>query len=141
MLEYRQKRKLRKAIYSPFVIVFLIIILGVFIKATWNVYKKSGESQVYLSQAMAQLDKASSTEAGLANSVAALNTREGVETDIRSQFLVAKPGEQVAVIVDNASDTSNGVAGVGGAIVSGDGTTAADAPHGFWVRIWEFFKW
>ncbi len=141
MLEYRQKRKLRKALYSPFVIVFLIIILGVFIKATWNVYKKSGESQVYLSQAMAQLDKASSTEAALANSVAALNTREGVETDIRSQFLVAKPGEQVAVILDNASDTPSGASGTNSLISAGDGSTGAEAPHGFWASVWDFFKW
>ena len=133
MLEYRQKRKIRKLIYSPITMVLLFVILIVFAKATWNVRQKAAESQVYLAQAQSQLDKASTTATELASSVAALKTQEGVETDIRSQFLVAKPGEQVSVIIDNDATSS-------GSDTSSNASVKASSTEGFWARIVDFFR-
>ncbi len=156
MLEYRQKRKIRRIFFSPVMMVFLLVIVFILAKATWNVRKKALESQVYLAQAQSQLDKASSTLATLASSVAALNTPAGVETDIRSQFLVAKPGEQVAVIVDSDASASAGVSGSGdvaglqasnmsasaaaAAAGASAGGSSGGSSGGFWQKLWDFFK-
>jgi cell division protein FtsB len=125
MLEFQHKRRIRKMMYSPVALVILAIIAAVFVKAAWNVHAKEAQSQVYLDQAQSQLDDLSSQEQGLKQSVAALNTKEGMDAEIRSEYLVVKPGEQVAVIVDSpaASDTAS----------------STESSGGFWARFAEFF--
>jgi cell division protein FtsB len=133
MLEFRQKRKVRRLIYSPITIVVLLVVVIVLAKATWNVHVKEAESRIYLDTAQAQLDTVSASQSALAAQVAGLETPEGVETNIRSQFLVAKPGEQVAVIVggdSSSSDLSSATSSVFGTASGG----------GFWQRIADFFK-
>jgi len=134
MLEFRQKRKVRRLIYSPITIIVLSVVVVVLAKATWNVHVKEAESRTYLDEAEAQLDTVSASQSALAAQVAGLQTPEGIETNIRSQFLVAKPSEQVAVIVDgndgdgDASDTAS--------FVVSDATSSPS----FWERVANFFK-
>jgi cell division protein FtsB len=130
MLEFRQKRKVRRLIYSPITIIVLLVVVIVLAKATWNVHVKEAESRTYLDEAQAQLDTVSASQSALSAQVAGLQTPEGVETNIRSQFLVAKPGEQVAVIVDGANNDND---------VSNTVSTTTSSEN-FWKRIADFFK-
>lgn len=124
MLEFQQKRRIRKIMYSPVVLVILAFVAALFVHAAWNIHAKEAESEAYLEQSQAQLDNLSAQEQTLQQSVNALNTQQGVDAEIRSEYMVVKPGEQVAVIVDSddASDTAS---------TTDDG--------GFWSKIGRFF--
>jgi cell division protein FtsB len=127
MLEFQHKRRIRKIMYSPVVILLLLIIAIVFVRAAWNIYEKEAQSRAYLEQAQSQLSNMQSQEKILSQSVASLGTPQGKDAEIRSEYLVVKPGEQVAVMVDDeASDTA--------------ATSSAEvSPGGFWARITGFF--
>jgi cell division protein FtsB len=146
MLEFRQKRKIRHIIYSPIALIVLFVIVIILAKATWNMYTKEAESRTYRNEAQAQLDTVSASQSALSAQVAELETPEGVETAIRSQFLVAKPGEQVAVIVDGGSGNGNGVTDSGSSSSDSDGgvlvstSSAVSTSTGFWGSIIDFFK-
>lgn len=124
MLEFQQRRKIRRILYSPLSLIVLGIIAIIFVKAAFSVYLKEVASRQYLDQAQTELAKVSATKAELSTSVASLQTQQGVEADIRHKFRVVKPGEQIAVIVDgSASDTSS----------------VATSTRGFWATIAGFF--
>ena len=124
MLEFQQKRKIRKILYSPITLIALTIVAIFFVRGAWNVYQKESASQGYLDQAQDELTKVSATQAELSHSVAELQTQQGIEADIRHKFRVVKPGEQIAVIVDdNASGTASSTPQTGG----------------FWAKITGFF--
>jgi cell division protein FtsB len=124
MLEFQQKRKIRRILYSPVSLIALAVVAVVFARGAWNVYQKESASGDYLAQAQTELTKVSATDAQLAQSVASLQTEQGVEADIRQKFRVVKPGEQIAVIVDtSASDTP----------------AAATSTPGFWAWFRHFF--
>ena len=127
MLEFQQKRKARKLLYSRTALVGFCLLAVIFIKATWNVYEKERTSRDYVSSAQAQLDKLTLQKTNVSNAVAALRTSQGVEAEIRKKFRVVKDGEQIAVIVDDS------------ATVSSDVTTATSSEKGFWQGIAGFF--
>jgi cell division protein FtsB len=146
MLEFRQRRKVRRIIYSPITIVVLFVVVVVLAKATWNVYTKEAESRTYLDTAQAQLDNISASKSALTAEVTSLQTPEGVEENIHNQFLVVKPGEQVAVIVDgNNGDNSvesstTSPAGSAGSNVTSSVTPGVTSSQSFWERLADFFK-
>jgi cell division protein FtsB len=107
MLEFQNKRKLRKILYSKTVIFFLAVCAVLFIKAAWNVYTKERASAEYLTQTQSQINKLTEQKAGLSQSVATLGTPEGVEAQIRNKFRMVKNGESIAVIVDDQSGSSS----------------------------------
>ena len=112
--------------YSPVMLVLLVLIAVVFVRAAWNIHVKEAQSRAYLAQAQAQLDSLSAQEKALKQSVATLSTKQGMDTEIRSEYLVVKPGEQVAVIVDSNNDTATDTA-----------TTTVQT--GFWAGVLGFF--
>ncbi|MEI6057369.1 MAG: septum formation initiator family protein [bacterium] len=124
MLEFQQKRKLRKILYSPISLIALAVVAVVLVRGAWNVYEKESASRNYLDQARTELTKVTATQQDLAASVAALQTQQGVEADIRHKFRVVKPGEQIAVIVDNSAS---------------DSTPVATSTSGFWAWVTHFF--
>jgi cell division protein FtsB len=124
MLEFQKKRKIRRILYSPLSLLVLAVIAVVFVKGAWNVYQKEAASGDYLAQAQAQFAKVNATDQDLSQSVAALQTQQGIEADIRQKFRVVKPGEQIAVIVDDNA--------------SGSDSVATSSP-GIWASIAHFF--
>ena len=102
MREVQQKRKVRQILYSNWVLVTLLVITVIVVRASWNVYMKEVTSARYVANAQDSLDKVTADEAQLKNAVDALNTQEGLEAEIRRKFMVVKPGEQIAVIIDKS---------------------------------------
>ena len=102
MREIQQKRKVRQILYSNWVLVTLLVITVIVVRASWNVYMKEVTSARYVANAQDSLDKVTADEAQLKNAVDALNTQEGLEAEIRRKFMVVKPGEQIAVIIDKS---------------------------------------
>lgn len=78
----------------------LLVILFVVAKATWNVYAKEQSSNEKRDRVVAELQMLKERERTLTASITRLSTDEGVEAEIRENYRLAKPGEQLVVIVD-----------------------------------------
>ncbi|MEK9184751.1 MAG: septum formation initiator family protein [Patescibacteria group bacterium] len=101
MLEFKKKQKIKKWLYSPWIIFILLFILLIGLDAVWNIYKKEQISKNNLVLAQQNLDKLKSRYDILKSEVDWLSTPEGIEEEIRNKFSVVKEGEQVAIIVES----------------------------------------
>ena len=101
MLEFKKKQKIKKWLYSPWIIFILLFILLIGLDAVWNIYKKEQISKNNLVLAQQNLDKLKSRYDILKSDVDWLITPEGIEEEIRNKFSVVKEGEQVAIIVES----------------------------------------
>ena len=123
MLEYQQKRKIKKRFYSRTVLIGLFIIALLFAKATWSVYQKKLESERNEKKAAAELADLEKRQQGLSVDINRLQTKTGVEKEIRDKFSVVKPGENMIVIVE-----------------PNQASTTASGGSGFFVRMWQTIK-
>ncbi len=103
MLEFKKRQKIKKWLYSPWMIFILLFILLIGLDAIWTIYKKEQISKNNLVLAQQNLDKLKSRYDILKNEVDWLSTPEGIEEEIRNKFSVVKEGEQVAIIVESKS--------------------------------------
>lgn len=112
-MDFEQKRKLKRYLYSKPALVVLTLIFLFVAKATWNVYDKVEISQDNLSMAERELDKLKVRKEALASQIEYLQSEQGVEAEIRQKFRLVKEGEEIAVIIDDditlptASTTEN----------------------------------
>ena len=124
MIEFQQKKKVRKILYSPVVLIILTIILFILIRGSWNVRKKAELSLQNLERDQTGLQKMIEREKNLTLSLEFIKTDKGVESEIRSKFRAVKDGEKLAAIVDEQSTTTE--------------TIEPIEEHGFWYKL---FKW
>ncbi len=124
MLEFQQKKKVRKILYSPVVLMILAIVFVILAHALWGVYQKVQISATNLEREQIEFDKLSSREKSLASSIDYLKTDQGVESEIRSKFKLVKDGEKVAVIVDDKPNIA---------------TSTATTTHSFWYKLFHWF--
>jgi len=99
MRDFQRKRKIRRLLYSRSALAIAFILLILIGKATWGLYVKERESRENLDRVEAELSALTERERRLKEDIARLQTPEGLETEIREQFQVAKPGEQMVVLV------------------------------------------
>ena len=112
MFDFRQKNKFRKFFYSPVVVVIFVIIASYTLYSTWSLYLKLAQSRQDLEKSQKQLLALASKNNQLDSQINELQTDQGVEKEIRSKFGIAKPGENMAVIVSDGetsttSDSNN----------------------------------
>ena len=104
MKDFQRKRKIRKVLYSPGVILGLFLLLVLVSKATWGLYDKERESRKNLDRVEADLLALTVREEQLTKDIARLRTPEGIESEIREQFQVAKPGESMVILVEEKNE-------------------------------------
>ena len=125
MIDFQQKRKINKIIYSKvsFVILFILVIfIG---KATWDIFKKYMISSENYSTVKKDYDNLKLRKEMLESEINRLKTDGGMEEEIRGKFNVAKPGETVVVVIDSSSSTS---------------TNQNNIKNNFWLDFWNMFK-
>ncbi len=120
MLEFQKKKKIKKILYSPIVLIILALLVVFLIKGAWSVYKKESLSMQNLEKERIELEKLLLREKSLASSLDYLKTDQGIESEIRSKFRAVKEGEKVAVIVDEQVPTSS---------------ATTTQKHGFWYNL------
>jgi len=99
MREYQRKKKIRQYLYSKLALGVLLVLTLLIAKAAWNVYSKEQGSRASMSRAEQELAALKARHAQLSRSIERLKTEQGIEAEIREQFQVAKPGEQMVVLV------------------------------------------
>ncbi len=102
---------------------FLLLIVA---NSTWHVYQKQREAAREYTLQAEVLSNLEMRNDSLQQKLSALETDRGVEEELRERFSVAKPGEEVIVLVDAKK-------------------TAADAnaePHtSIWLSFWRWLSW
>lgn len=104
MFDFYQKRKLRTVINSPItqgVILTLALMVG------WSAYVRydiAMEMRDRREQAEQQATALEARKEALEAKVEYLQSERGIEAEMRRQFDIALPGEQVVVIVEEDSD-------------------------------------
>lgn len=124
MREFEHKRKVRKILSSPLVLLPLAILLIFLARGTWNIYVKNRDSAAELRLAEERLARLEERHKTLMAGVARLNTESGIEGEIRDRFQMAKEGERAVVIVDAPSKP----------------VQLELSEDGFLQKIWDFFK-
>ncbi len=100
MSDFYQKRKFKKVLYSPVVLVPLVVVVFFVGTSVWNVYTKNNEANSKREQQMVELEGLKARAAALKAEIERLSTEKGKEAEIRSKFEVSKKGEHLIVIVD-----------------------------------------
>ncbi len=125
MLPFQGRKKFRKILYSKATILVLLVVLVFVARGAWKIHEKATIARAERDQAARALAEVDGREAELQASLAVRRTDQGIEDEIRQKFTVARPWEEVVVVVDeSAKKGKNGEA----------------AEMGFWVRFLGFFQ-
>lgn len=84
----------------------LVLLLLLLLNSLSNVYQKKREAQKALSFMQTELDDLKKRDEFLKNSIASIQTKEGLEFEIRKKLNVAEVGESVAIIVEEKEASS-----------------------------------
>lgn len=101
MFDFHQKRKLRAVLNSP---ITQGIILSLALLVGWSAYVRfdiAMEMRDRRIQAELQAEALQARKESLEKQVEYLSSERGIEAEMRRQFDVALPGEQVVVIIDD----------------------------------------
>ena len=104
MREFEHKRKVRRILSSPLVLLPLAVLLVFLVRGTWNIYVKNRDGIAELRLAQERLARIEERQSTLSAGIEKLNTESGIEGEIRDRFQIAKEGEEVIVIVDAESE-------------------------------------
>tara|TARA_B100000508_G_scaffold140487_1_gene141714 strand:+ start:1863 stop:2249 length:387 start_codon:yes stop_codon:yes gene_type:complete len=104
MFDFYQKRKLRAIVHSPYargLILLLAIWVGWSAYVRYEIAVEMKERRVAAEQEATALEE---RKAALEETVEYLSNERGIEAEMRRQFDVSLPGEQVVVIVEDEND-------------------------------------
>jgi cell division protein FtsB len=123
MLDFQEKKRIRRAAYSWPTLIGLVAVLGLLVNATWGVYGKYLDTS--RNEALAEKDEVTlrARAEALSANIARLSTEQGKEEEIRNKYGFTKPGEGVIVIVDEEASS-----------------TSTSTPESSWSSFWEAVK-
>ena len=107
MLDFQQKRQIKKVIYSRASLITLFLVVVFLARSDYDIYTRQQLSADNYNETKKDYDGLKVREAMLATALGRLKTEVGIEEEIRSKFSVAKPGETVVVVVDSSSTQDN----------------------------------
>lgn len=123
MLPFQERKKLRKFLYSKVTLVVLFVLVAFLARGAWGIYQKAVIARAEREEAAQGLSELQDRTRELKASIARLKSEQGLEEELRQKFTVARPGEEVVVVVDaDAKKSENG-----------------GVPEGFWARMAHFF--
>jgi len=128
MLNFKEKRTVKRFLYSKITIVLLAIILVFLLNSAFGVYKKAKFAYENKERVSGNLTELQERETALLINIEKLKTNRGIESEIREKFGVVKNGEEVVVIVDSKTEKEE------------DSGQSTMNPRGLWQRFIGFFK-
>ena|SRR5258708_2647871 len=123
MLDFQEKKRVRRALYSPLALAVLVGLLGLMGHATWSVYGKYRDTAANKATAEKQKVSLQARAQSLTADIARLSTDAGKEEEIRTKYGFTKAGEGVIVIVDDTSAKG-----------------ATSTPVSGWSHFWQMIK-
>lgn len=101
MQSFQQRRDPLRLFGKRLLLALLFILVIVAMSGVWKAYRKEQESLLLRQEAEIQLVDLTKRKAQLETDIAKLNTSRGMEDALREQYLLAKSGENLIVIVDS----------------------------------------
>jgi cell division protein FtsB len=105
MREFEKKRRIKKFIYSKFSILVLVVLLFLLARGTIGVYQKSRTTHARENTSAVNLAKLEERKEKLKKSISILDSRVGIEEQLRTRYSFSKEGEKVIVIIDEENNT------------------------------------
>lgn len=104
MLDFKQRNRMRRAIYAKPTIIAIALLLALVAHGAWGMYQKSKEAVDKTHVATERLKQLEVREKELSGDILNLSTERGIEGEIRDRFMVAKEGESVMIVADPATE-------------------------------------
>jgi cell division protein FtsB len=99
MLEFQRKQKTRHILFSKGAIIICLIMCFFLGKGVLGLYSKAQASAEARKVSEHELQELQERTDFVEGEISRLRTTEGVEREIREKFSVAKPGEELVVVV------------------------------------------
>lgn len=102
VIPFQERKKIRKILYSKVTLLVLFVILVAMGRGAWSIHQKT---QIALSEreiAERSLSDLETRTAELKESLVRLKSEWGIEEEVRQKYTVARPGEEVVVVVDDS---------------------------------------
>lgn len=119
MLEFQEKRKIKKFIYSKITLFILLVLILLTLKATWGVYTKYSLTKENMEKSATNAEKLLARQDFLESEIDRLQTPAGVEQEIREKYGLVKEGEEVIVILPAGQEID----------------VKAEAPKSWWQKM------
>ena len=100
LLEFYEKRRLKRLVFSKPFLVFMGIVACFLALPTWSAYEKMSETKHARIAIAAELDELKEREHELEQEIERLETPRGIEEEIRQKYEVGRGGEEMILIVD-----------------------------------------
>ena len=100
MLDFHERRRLKRTLYSKGVALLLLLLIFVLARGVWGVYSKEREAVRTAAQRAAELQELRAREVALAAELERVSTPRGVEGELREKYDLAKPGESMIVLIE-----------------------------------------
>ena len=128
MLDFKEKRKVKRILYSKITVILLAMVFIFLANGVFGVYKKARIAFDSRNRTADDLADLKEREGALLVNIEKLKTGRGVESEIREKFGVVKDGEEVVIIVDSERDKVE------------NGTQGPINLGGVWQRLISIFK-
>lgn len=128
MFDFYQKRKLRTIVNSPYTQGILLVLVTIMAYSSYVRYDIAMEMSERRAAAAAATTKLDERKQLLQEQVEYLSSERGIEAEMRRQFDVALPGEEVVVIVEEESDAPE--------VLPLATTSEDDAVDAKWYQFW-----
>ena len=103
MIPFQERKKIRKILYSKVTLVVLFVVLVAVGRGAWAIHQKAEIARSEREIAMRALTELETRTVELQASLELLKSERGIEEAVRQKYTVARPGEEVVVVVDDSS--------------------------------------
>ncbi|HAT68090.1 MAG: hypothetical protein A2481_02835 [Candidatus Yonathbacteria bacterium RIFOXYC2_FULL_47_9] len=103
MLPFQERKKFRKILYSKASILMLFVGFMLVSRGAWSVHQKAKIARIERDESVRILAELQERNTALEVSLERLKSDKGIEDEVRQKYAVARPGEEVVVVVDESS--------------------------------------
>ncbi|OGI96122.1 hypothetical protein A3I25_00570 [Candidatus Nomurabacteria bacterium RIFCSPLOWO2_02_FULL_42_17] len=107
MLNFQKRKKIEGLLYSPWMLVLMVLLTGFFIYKLAGIVIKSNETNAQKKESLADLNKSQNQKASLIEALEDLETQWGSERAVVDKFRVVKEGEGLIVILNPDKNVEN----------------------------------
>lgn len=102
MIPFQERQKIRKILYSKVTLVVLFVVLFAVGNGALAIHQKAEIARSERDIAERSLTELEARTTELKTSLALLKSERGIEESVRQKYTVARPGEEIVVVVDDS---------------------------------------
>lgn len=125
MIPFQEREKARKIMYSKVSLLILFVVLIIVGRGAWSAHKKAETARSERNIALRHITQLETRNADMLASLEHFKNDSGIEEEMRQKYTVARPGEEIVVVVDDD-------------VKKGKNSEAVDKKS-LWQRIIDFF--